>query len=50
MDNTYNSKDGYTCVKVAVWDGTNWVIPEPEYSKVNYIDAGELEEPQQNEE
>lgn len=42
-DNTYQSSDGYTCVKVAEKVGDNWVISEPEFSKVRFIDCGELD-------
>jgi len=36
----------YTCIKVAVKiteDGNSkWIVPEPDYSKVKFIDAGEI--------
>lgn len=46
-DNTYSiTSDGttYLCVKVAELnsDDSKWYVPEPEYSKISFIDAGEL--------
>ena len=46
-DNTYRYVESetdkvYTCIKVAEKIGNNWYVPEPEYSKIRFIDAGEI--------